>query len=152
MATYSFLSIVATISGPGAAAFPLGQGAGVAEEGITVEMTAEKDTMTIGADGSGMHSLSADNSGKLTIRLLKTSPTNNLLSLMYNLQKPNPALWGQNIIVINDVLRGDQISAKQVAFSKHPNLTYAKEGGTVEWEMMAVKIDQLLGPGSVVVI
>ncbi len=34
-------------------------------------MNAEKDVRTIGADGQPMHSLIADKSGKLTVRLLK---------------------------------------------------------------------------------
>jgi len=39
----------------------LGYGAAIAEEGITFAMAGDKNTMTIGADGEGMHSLHADN-------------------------------------------------------------------------------------------
>ena len=44
MSTYSFLDVQATIVGPGGA-FSLGSGAGVAEEGISIEPTGEIDTM-----------------------------------------------------------------------------------------------------------
>jgi hypothetical protein len=58
MGVYSFLDVSATISGPGGT-FSIGSDAGVAEEGITTAYTGEKNTMTIGADGAGMHSLHA---------------------------------------------------------------------------------------------
>ena len=64
--TYSFLDTQASIQGPGGA-FSIGAGAGIAEEGITVEPNVDQDTMTIGADGTGMHSLIADQSGKITV-------------------------------------------------------------------------------------
>jgi hypothetical protein len=62
----------------------LGYGSANAEEGITVTMTEAKNTMTIGADGEVMHSLHAGKSGTITVTLLKTSPVNKKLSLMYN--------------------------------------------------------------------
>jgi hypothetical protein len=146
MATYSFLSVQCSINGPNGS-FSLGSSAAVAEEGITAAMTEEKNTMTIGAGGAGMHSLHGGNSGKLTVRLLKTSPTNAKLNAMYNADRQGAGTWGQNTIVVSDTVRGDVVTATQVAFSKQADLTYAKEGGLVEWEFMAIKLDELLGTG-----
>lgn len=143
--TYSFKDVKAAIVGPGGA-FGLGDGAGTAEEGITVDASADLDTMTIGADGSGQHSLSADKSGRVTVRLLKTSPTNALLSAMVAFQRSGGgATHGQNTITITDLNRGDVITCRQVAFAKIPSLTYAKEAGIVEWDFNAIQIDQTLG-------
>lgn len=142
--TYSFLSIVAAINGPGGA-INLGQGAGASEEGISVEATGEIDTLTIGADGSGMHSLHADKSGRVTVRFLKTSPTNALLSAMYAFQTSSPAQHGQNTITIVDSVRGDVVTCRQCAFQKAPALTYGREAGMNEWEFTAVAIDRTLG-------
>ncbi len=58
MSAYSFLNIVAAIAGPGAA-FNLGAGAAVSEEGITISPNEDKNTMVIGADGKGQHTLVA---------------------------------------------------------------------------------------------
>ena len=85
MATYSFLDVTASIAGPGGN-FSLGNGSGNSEEGITVTMTEDKNTMTIGADGSAMHSLHAGKSGTVSVRLLKTSPVNKQLMTLYNYQ------------------------------------------------------------------
>ncbi len=141
---YSFLEVQAAIAGPGGT-FNLGNGSGAAEEGITIEMTAEKDIMTIGADGTSMHSLSADNSGMITVRLLKTSPVNAQLQAMYDAQKLDPSLWAQNVITISNTNSGDSVGCRSVAFKKLPNNVYAKEGGMNEWEFNAGAIDTLFG-------
>lgn len=147
MGTYSFLSVNATIAGAGGA-FSLAQGAGAAEEGISIAANGEKNTMTIGAGGEGQHSLHANDSGKVTVRLLKTSPINQKLSQMYALQKSSPALWGQNVFTLNDSNRGDVVAATECAFTKHPDLTYATEAGMIEWEFDAIHVDRALGSGS----
>jgi hypothetical protein len=136
----------AAINGPGGS-FSLGNGSGAAEEGLTITMTEDKDTMTIGADGTGMHSLHAGKSGTVTLHLLKTSPTNALLMEMYNFQTKSSANHGQNNISVRDPVRGDSVQCRECAFRKAPNLSYAKDGGTNEWSFNAVFIDQKLGNG-----
>lgn len=142
--TYSFLDVNAALSGPGGV-ISLGNGAGNSEEGITITPTGPKNTMQVGSDGYGQHSLLADKSGKVTIRLLKTSPTNQLLSAMYAFQTASGANHGQNTLVINDTSRGDVITCQQVAFAKAPDLTFAKEAGSNDWEFDAVRIERTLG-------
>jgi hypothetical protein len=144
MSTYSFLNVQATITGPGGS-FNIGQGAGVSEEGITIEMAADKATMTIGADGTGMHSLHADKSGTVTVRLLKTSPQNAKLMAMYDLQTATSVLYGQNVITVTDTGSNDSTGCRGVGFKKKPNLVYAKEGQMMEWVFNAIAIDSLLG-------
>lgn len=145
--SYSFLDVMCSIAGPGGA-FALGSGAGAAEEGISISASREINTMQIGADGSGQHSLSADRSGTISVRLLKTSPVNAQLSALYAFQTASSSAHGQNTIVVNDVQRGDVITAQQVAFSKAPDLSYSKEAGVVEWVFQAVRIDRTLGIGT----
>lgn len=146
MSTYSFLAVQATIVGPGGQ-IPLGNGAAAAEEGITFAYTEDRNTMTIGADGQGMHSLHAGKSGTVTVRLLKTSPVNAALMAMHNQQVGTPGLHGQNTITVRDTFRGDVAVARQVAFKKAPDLTWAKDGNTNEWTFDAIFIDETLGTG-----
>lgn len=142
MATYSFLSVQGAISGPGGA-FVLGSTAGVADEGITSSMVEEKDLATPGADGALMHTLRASNVGKMAVRLLKTSAINAQLMQMYNLQKANPAIWGQNVITVSDVNRGDNSVLSQAAFVKKPDFTWDKDGKMNEWEFIGILNEQL---------
>lgn len=146
MTTYSFLDVVAAIAGPGGAT-PLASGAGAAEEGITVEPVADQNTMTIGAGGEGMHSLSANTASTVTVRLLKTSPVNAVLQAMFDFQTLSSRFHGKNTITISNTASGDVIVLAAAAFKKRPTINYAKEGGTIEWLFDAVKTGQVLGVG-----
>src|SRR5271157_2183390 len=145
--TFSFLDVVATLSDINGNSISLGYGAGVSAEGITVEMIADKDILTIGSDGTPMHSLIASNAATILVRILKSSPTNNQLSVVYNQQKFNPSLWGQNVLSIRDILQGDVITAETVSFSKQPTVNYQESAGTQEWRFLAGSLTELLGPG-----
>lgn len=144
MPTYSFMSCTATLSGDGGE-IDLGYGAGVSDEGITIARAEDANTMTVGADGSAMHSLHAARHGTVTVRLLKTSPTNAMLMSMLNYQRSSPAFWGNNNIVVRDHVRGDSTSALVCAFKKVPDLAYAKDGNMVEWSFDAGQIETILG-------
>lgn len=144
MATYSFLDVSATLVGAGGF-IDLGNGAATAEEGISIDMAGDKNTMMIGADGEGMHSLHADKSGQVTVRLLKTSPQNAKLMAMYVAQTSASNLHGQNVISITNSKSGDVTVCREAAFKKKPNIAYAKDGGIQEWVFDCIKIDSVLG-------
>lgn len=144
MATYSFIDVNATLVGP-TGVINLGYGAGASEEGISINAAGDKNTMMIGADGEGMHSLHADKSGAITVRLLKTSPTNAKLMAMYDAQTISSQLHGQNVITVTNSKSGDVTVGRECAFKKKPDLSYKKDGDIVEWSFDAIKIDTILG-------
>lgn len=147
---YSFLDVNCSVVGPGGA-FALGNDAGTAEGGISIDLAEDKDVMVVGADGAPMHSLHAGQGGTITIRLLKVSAVNFQLSAMYDLQSSSSALWGLNTIVVTDTSRGDSVTCMQCAFKRQPANTWAKDGNTIEWAFNAGRIFELLGPGTTVV-
>lgn len=144
MATYSFQDVVASLVGPGGE-IDLGYGAAVAEEGITISFNQDRNVQRIGADGEGMNTLRANKSGTVTVRLLKTSPVNQQLTNLYNAQSQSSALWGQNVITVRNTSSGDIGAARECAFVKFPDITYAQDGDTYEWQFHSVKIDPTLG-------
>ncbi|HIG1766903.1 TPA: DUF3277 family protein [Klebsiella pneumoniae] len=144
MSTYSFIDVSASLTGP-TGSIDLGYGSANSEEGITVVMAEAKNTMTVGADGEVMHSLHAGKSGTITVTLLKTSPVNKKLSLMFNAQSQSSATWGNNVIVVRNKVSGDISTARSCAFQKQPDHANAKVGNTVSWVFDCGKIDQLLG-------
>lgn len=144
MATYSFLDVNCSLVGPGGA-INLGQGAAVSEEGITIEPAEDIDSMTIAADGTPMHSLHANKSGTVTVRLLKTSPVNQKLAQLYAFQTASGVNHGQNTVSLSNSSTQDAVTCRQVAFKRAPTLTYAKEGGMNEWTFNAGIIDRALG-------
>ncbi|AOK32167.1 MULTISPECIES: phage structural protein [Burkholderia] len=142
--TYSFQDVAASIVGPGGA-FSLGYGSANAEEGITIAQAGDKNTMTVGADGEVMHSLHADKSGQVTIRLLKTSPVNQKLMALYDAQSLDSRLWGKNLITVTQSVSGDVTACRSCAFKKKPEIGYKKDGDVVEWVFDVAKIDSVLG-------
>jgi hypothetical protein len=146
MGVYSFLDVQASITGPNGA-FAIGTGAGIAEEGITIAMAADKATCVWGADGTPMHSLHASNGGTASIRLQKTSPINALLDAMYRADTSSAANYGQNTITIRNPTRGDSIVCIGCGFRKLPDNVNATEGGMMDWTFNAGEVHEILGDG-----
>lgn len=141
--TYSFLNVSAAFAGDGGN-FPI-SAAGVGDGGIRIAMAGDKNRMTIGAAGDGMHSLIASNAGRVTVSLLKTAPGNAQMNQVYRHQKSSGATWGNNVITINNAVTGDAITCSGCAFVKQPDVVYAPEGGMMEWAFDCVSIDEVLG-------
>lgn len=136
MPAYSFQDTNATYTGPGGN-FSIGSNSGSSEEGISYAMDGDINTMTAGADGI-MHSLRSVMPGTVTVRLLKTSPTNKKLQDCYNLQRITSALHGIGLITINNTGLGDTITLSQAAFQKTPDNQFAKDGNILEWTFQGV--------------
>lgn len=143
MATYSFFDVFSTITGPGGSV-NLASGAQSTEEGITIDF-AEQNNMTIGGDGAVMHTLIANKSASITIRLLKTSPNNQALMNMMTMQTASSSNHGQNVIAVVNKASGDSTTAQQVAFKKRPTITYDKDGAMYEWTFDAGIVDTAFG-------
>ncbi len=144
---YSFTDVLAGIAGPGGA-FPLaGTENGTADEGITITYADDKGALQMGADGSWMHTLNASNSGSASVTLLKNSPINQLLQIMYDLQRSSSTNWGQNTISLTQIVSGDLYLLEGVAFKKFPDVTWGKAGPTLKWDFNVGRIDPSLGSG-----
>lgn len=142
--TYSFIDVQASITGPGGS-LDLGYGSGNSKEGITVTRTQDRNNMTVGADGSVMHSLRADKSGTVTLRYIKTSDLNAKLQAMFNVQSLDSSLWGSNLISLTQKASGDKVVCSFCAFSRDPDMTYAEDGDMIEWAFQCGQIDVIRG-------
>lgn len=144
MSTYSFVDVNASLAGPtGVATF--GNGDAVADEGITIDPVEDKNTMQIAGDGEGLHSLHAGRAAHVTVRLLKSSPTNAVLMTMYDTQTTSSALHGKNTITVTHTVSGDISTCSKVAFKKKPSIVYSKDAALMEWTFDAIKADTILG-------
>lgn len=142
--TYSFLNFNCTLVGPGGS-IRIGNGSGATDEGITFEPVEDISTMEVSSDGAGQHSLHANKSGHVTLRVLKTSDINAQLQAMYNFQTANPANHGQNLITGIDKVSGDQITCQQVAFKRRITMKQGKVAGMIDWQFDVVQMDIVLG-------
>lgn len=146
MGSYSFLDVGAAIRGPNVNV-SIGADAGSTDEGISIEPTADQSSMVIGAGGNGQHNLHGDQSGTITVTLLKTSPTNAVLMDAFNFQKTSAAYHGQNVITVRNVVSGDGHDAVKCAFAKKPSVKYGKDGEALVWVFHCIKIATVLGRG-----
>ena len=142
--TYSFLDVTCTIGGPGFSS-SLGEGSGNAEEGITIQMVGDKNTMLTGADHTVMHSLHATNAGTVSVKLFQVSPKNALLQAAYNATRMSSSLWGKNTISIEQKNSKDTIVCNTCAFQKQPDISYANNGAILTWSFHCGQIIGMLG-------
>ena len=141
---YSFQDVSATFSGP-TGTVNLAYGAAPAKEGLTISPSGDQASMKVGADGTAMHTLHADRSGKVVARYLKVSPTNALLMAQFDAQRLSAGLTGQNIITVREIMSGDLTTCVNVAFAKKPDLVYDDDGPMMEWTFNCGHIDSILG-------
>ncbi|MDR1979775.1 MAG: DUF3277 family protein [Synergistaceae bacterium] len=145
MPAYSFLDITASISGSGGSFSLKG---GNAPEGITVVADADMTETVTGADGVIMHSLMEQGrTCTVTVTLLKTSPVNAQLQQLINSQSQSSATWGDNVISIRDVVRGDDLTISDAAYIRQSDVNYAAAGGTMAWTFRGRATAVVLGSG-----
>lgn len=125
----------------------MGGQSGAAREGISIEPEAI-GTMQVGAGGEIMHSLHAARPGRATVRLLKTSPVNAVLSQMYAVQASGSENWGKNTLIVSDTARGDIITCLYTGFAKFPTINYAEDGDFNTYEFNVGYVSFNLGDGA----
>lgn len=143
--TYSFIDVQASLVSP-SVGFDIGS-AGVSDDAIRVANVGPKTTMTIGADGDGMHNLFASNAARCEISFIKDGPGNALMSALYNFQGASSANTGNIQIEINNNVTGDSISLTGGAIEKQPDISYTREGAAVVWSLNFISRRDVLGNG-----
>lgn len=138
--TYSFESVVATISHPDVGQYvATGQGLG----SITTSMTTDRTTHDVAADGSVMVSKVKGRNGSHAIAIQQTSDFNKWLLKLYNHLETVPASkWAQISIVVRSTEMHDMITSTGVSFQKLPDRPYQAQGQQVTWQLMAADIQQ----------
>lgn len=84
---YSFLNVSATVDGQ------IVQGLWEGDDAIIVTMSSDAGTGLVGADGSGIFSVSASRAATISIKVQHTSPTHRLLTEKFKRQQ---ALGGRS--------------------------------------------------------
>lgn len=144
--SYSFLDVQAEVVAPGFT-FDLAS-AGVSNEGIRISMVSEKDVMTIGAAGDGMHTLVASNAARAEVSLLKEAPANAMMNALYNSQNgPGGAAWGNIQITVTNNQTGDSVVLVGGAISKQADISYGTEATLNVWSFNFIQRRDVLGNG-----
>lgn len=98
---------------------------------VRVERNSDLWTVQVGSDGEGTRSKSNDRSGRITISLMQTSESNDVLSALALVDEQTNA--GAVPIEIKDV-NGTSLHIAETAWIVKPaDAEYSKEAGPREW-------------------
>ena len=111
-------------------------GFGDGDDVISAERSVDGATHVVGADGSMVVNVSADKSGVVTFKLLRTSSTNKYLSQRYALQEAGARTFRPLNLVVKDVHRQDVITGVAGYFQKLPKVGIGPKAGELEWRIV----------------
>jgi len=110
---------------------------------VTVERDSDAFTKIVGADGEVSRSASADLSGTITITLLGTSSSNDILSALALADQIS--LSGEFPVLIKDELGTTLHTAPSAWIQKAATKEYAAEVGENEWILQCSELIEFIG-------
>jgi len=136
MGTYSPKKIVFSVAGQAIS--------GYADDSfIKVERNADAFTHKVGCDGEVGRSLSADNSGTITLTLLQTAASNDLLSALHEADRISA---NGKFVAFGEDKNGTSVFGSGEAWI--PKLAAIEEGaeiGTREWRIVCADLNMFVG-------
>lgn len=124
---YSMINVSATIDRRDV------QGLWDGDDAIVVTPGADIGTGLIGADGSGIFSISADRSAQISVKLQHTSPTHELLHKKWKQQRARGANASSFSFVLKDKVSGEGGTADKCYIMSAPETQTGKAATVREW-------------------
>ncbi len=121
---------------------------GVAAEGITIAFAEDAANPVMGAAGDGMYNLRAARHGTITIRSLKISTLNAVLSRIFATSTADSAQYGQGLLTCRNAKTGDLFVCRDCGLRKFPDSGNGVEGAAYEWVINSLRITATLGDGN----
>lgn len=102
------------------------------DDAITAEPMADMSSSKVGIDGDVSRSTSTDRRATVTITLMQTSPSNDVLSALVGID----IITGGRLctLTIQNLLQRDLLVAPQAWIKRRTNLAYGREAGDREWQ------------------
>lgn len=128
---YSMVNVVATVDRRPVIGFWDG------DDAVSVDRNADRGTGLVGADGSGIFSITADKSAAITLRLQHTSPTHRLLHQKLKQQQARGALFKGFSFSVKDLASGEGGSSDRVFIQAAPSDGKGVNATVREWVLWA---------------
>lgn len=109
---------------------------------FSAKRTSDSQSLTVGAGGEGCFIKSADRSGEVTLTLLRSSRSNDILSALYKQQEILPV---PQPLFAKDGLGTSIVSGVEALIKKMPDLSFAKDMSTVEWVFLVAELETFIG-------
>ncbi len=110
---------------------------------ISIEFSKEAYELKMGADGEPTRSKSNDNSAKITLKLMKSSDSNDVLNGFYQADKLSNG--GIVSILISDKSGRESHFADKVWIQKGPNAGLGMNVSTREWVLVTGELTSTYG-------
>ena len=131
MRVYSFRNVTATID-----AVHEITGWGKGDDVVSATRNADAGSLSIGADGASVVSMSADRSGEVTLKLRQTSSSNRYLLNRYQQFEAGPATYVPIGLTVTDVHRLDKVVGINGFIKKLPDMKRGAEASEQEWTLV----------------
>lgn len=109
------------------------------------EYDTESFSDVVGVDGEVSRSKNMDRRAKLTVTLMQTSPTNDLLSAMYNAGRAGVNGADVAAVRVEDLNGRLVISGPEAWIMDTPKATYGKSAGEYEWIIRIANAEAFFG-------
>lgn len=115
-------------------------------EFCSIEQNAEDYSLVMGTDGEGTRSASNNRSAKVTIKLMQSSSSNELLSAANNLDRISPNGAGVGVLLIRD-RQGTSLFTAQKAWLMGPpkSISFDREAKGREWVIETNELERFDG-------
>lgn len=108
---------------------------------IGIDQNNDSFTLQMGADGDAARSKSNDRSATITLSLLQTSLSNDVLSALHNLDINSPSGDGIGAFQVRDNSGNLLVRAAKCWVRKPPTVEMGREAGVREWTLETDRID-----------
>ncbi len=108
---------------------------------LDIEYDSEGYQDQIGADGHVVRYKSSDQRATVTFTLMPSSPSNKVLSAMYNADIKSPNGIGVGPLLIRNTQGATVFMGSQAWIQKMPQVTLGKEIGEREWVIRVAKLE-----------
>ena len=115
------------------------------DDAIMIERREDGASDEIGADGFMMTSISADRSGKVTLKFQQTSPSNSYLMKQYQLQENGASSFIPSNLLYQDTNRQDRASCINGYILKPAPIKRGPKGAVQEWSFVFEVVSQQFG-------
>jgi hypothetical protein len=145
MKSYSFKDIAVLVSAP--PAIPEHQVTGFADgdDVIMIERNTENAKYKVGAGGQMAVAITADRTGKITLKLQQTSPSNKIFNAIHSLQQAGPRKMAPVQIFLQDLSRQDTAVALAGVIEKLPSISRGEGINNQEWVFVCEDVEIFLG-------
>ena len=114
-------------------------------EFLTITREADAFTSVVGTDGEVSRSKSNDRRATISIKLMSTSPTNDLFSAILSGDINANGGAGVGAFLVVDLSGASLYSAGNAWITKGPDVAYGREAGEREWILQCDKLYEFTG-------